>query len=65
MDNKVKEYRTKRGMSQEELADKADLSRYLISKIENGDDINLTKNTMVSIAKVLGVKVSTIFLLDA
>ncbi len=65
MNNKVKEYRTKRGMSQEELADKADLSRYLISKIENGDDINLTKNTMVSIAKVLGVKVSTIFLLDA
>ncbi len=64
MDNKVKEYRLKNGLSQEELAKKASLSRYLISKIESGEDINLTKNTMVSIANALGTKVSTIFLLD-
>ena len=65
MDNKVKEYRMKEGISQEELARKANLSRYLISRIENGDDVNLTKNTMISIAIALNTKVSIIFLLDA
>lgn len=64
MDNKVKEFRLENKLSQEELAKKANLSRYLISKIENGDDVNLTKNTMVSIANVLGKKVTDIFLFD-
>lgn len=65
MNNKVKEYRMKEGISQEELARKANLSRYLISRIENGDDVNLTKNTMISIANALNTKVSIIFILDA
>lgn len=65
MDNKVKEYRIQQGLSQEELAEKANLSRYLISKIEKGDDVNLTKNTMISIATALEKKVSDIFLFNA
>ncbi len=64
MDNKVKEYRIQKGLSQEELAKEANLSRYLISKIEKGDDVNLTKNTMISIAAALDKKVADIFLFN-
>lgn len=64
MDNKVKEYRIQKGLSQEELAKEANLSRYLISKIEKGEDVNLTKNTMISIATALGKKVTDIFLFN-
>lgn len=61
MDNRVKEFRLEKKLSQEELAKKANLSRYLIYMIENGYDLNLTKNTMVSIANALGKKVTDIF----
>lgn len=62
MKNKVKEYRVKQNLTQEELAKKANVSRYLISRIENGDDVNITKNTMLSIAEALNSNVSDIFL---
>lgn len=63
MDNKVKEIRIEMKLSQEELANKSGLSRYLISKIENGDDVNITKNTMISISNALNKKVTDVFLL--
>lgn len=63
MDNKVKEIRIEMKLSQEELANKSGLSRYLISKIENGDDVNITKNTMISISSALNKKVTDVFLL--
>jgi transcriptional regulator with XRE-family HTH domain len=63
MDNKVKEIRIKKGLSQEELANKSNISRYLISKIENGEDVNLTKNTMISISKALEKPVVEVFML--
>lgn len=62
MKNKVKEYRVEQNLTQEELAKKANVSRYLISRIENGDDVNITKNTMLSIAEALNSTVSDIFL---
>lgn len=63
MDNKVKEIRIEMKLSQEELANKSGLSRYLISRIENGDDVNITKNTMISISNALNKKVTDVFLL--
>lgn len=63
MDNKVKEIRVKKGLSQEELANKSNISRYLISKIENGEDVNLTKNTMISISQALEKPVIEVFML--
>lgn len=63
MDNKVKEIRIKKGLSQEELANKSNISRYLISKIENGEDVNLTKNTMISISQALEKPVIEVFML--
>lgn len=63
VDNKVKEIRIKKGLSQEELANKSNISRYLISKIENGEDVNLTKNTMISISQALEKPVIEVFML--
>lgn len=63
VDNKVKEIRIKKGLSQEELANKSNISRYLISKIENGEDVNLTKNTMISISNALEKPVIEVFML--
>lgn len=62
MKNKVKDHRVEQNLTQEELAKKANVSRCLISRIENGDDINITKNTMLSIAEALNSNVSDIFL---
>lgn len=59
---KIKEYRELKQMTQEELAEKAKVSRYLISQLENGYDVNITKRTMLSIADALGASVTEIFL---
>lgn len=59
---KIKETREKLGMSQKELAKKSGISRYLISKLENGEDVNITKRTMVLLSNALNKSVSEIFL---
>ena len=61
MKNKVKEYREKEGLTQEELAKKSEISRNTISSIETGVNTNVTYETMEKIAKALNKKVSTIF----
>ena len=60
--NKVKKVREEKGLTQQELADKASVSRYLISQLENDEELNITKNTMISIANALECKVTDIFL---
>ena len=62
MKNNIKEYREKLNMTQIELAKKSDISRYLISQLENGEDVNITKKTMVQIATALNANVLEIFL---
>lgn len=50
MKNNVKKYREENRMTQEVLAEKSKVSRNVISKLENGQKLNLTKETMEKIA---------------
>ena len=50
------------GLTQEELAEKADVSRTIISGLETGAITVTTTGTLVKIANALGKKVSDIFL---
>jgi len=59
--NKIKEYRRKKKMSQEELAKRAQLSRPHLSNIENGE-AQPTIEVAMRIAEALGQKVDNIFL---
>lgn len=61
MQNRVKEYREKEGLTQEELSKKSEVSRNTISAIETGTNTNVTYEVMEKIAKALNKKVTTIF----
>lgn len=59
---KIKEFREELGLSQLQLSEKANVSRTIISGLENGK-INVTSTkTLAKIAEALGKKVSEIFL---
>ena len=64
MKNKVREYRLKEGMSQEELAKKSGVSRTTISDLENEKVDVVTNITLQKIANALNRKVSTIFFMN-
>lgn len=61
METNLREIRVKMGLSQEELAEKARVSRTIISGLENGRITCITTNTMRAIADALQCKVSEIF----
>ena len=61
MQNKVKEYRENKKMTQEQLAEKAEVSRNTISTLETKSNANVTFEVMQKIAKALDEKVTTIF----
>jgi len=61
MKNRVKEFREKAKMTQEELAKKSDVSRNTISGLETGANVNVTYEIMEKISKALNRKVPTIF----
>ena len=61
MKNKVKEYREKDKMTQNELAEKSGVSRNTISAIETGSNTNVTYEVMDKIAKALNRKTTTVF----
>lgn len=63
MQTKIKEYREKENMTQEELAEKSGVSRTTISYLENGLLNSTTNTTMLKIANALNCKVNEIFLL--
>lgn len=61
MQNKVKEYREKLKMTQEELAIKSAVSRNTISSLETKNNVNVTYEVMEKISIALGKKVSVVF----
>lgn len=64
MQNKVKEYRERLGITQEELAKTSGVSRNTISALETGTNTNVTYETMENIAGALKEKVAIIFFND-
>lgn len=60
--NKLKFYREKKGLSQEELAKKSGVSRVSISKIENDKAKDIKIGTLKSLAAALDEPVQNIFL---
>jgi DNA-binding XRE family transcriptional regulator len=54
---KIKKYRNKLGISQDRLSKLADVTYNTIIKIESGTNTNPTIDTLTKIAKALGVSV--------
>lgn len=61
MKNKIKEFRERLKMTQDDLAEKSGLSRSYICDLENGKRMVVKSTTMESIAKALNSSVSVIF----
>ncbi|MDY6307420.1 MAG: helix-turn-helix transcriptional regulator [Oribacterium sp.] len=55
MESKLKELRTQRHMSQQELADASGVSRATIANIELGTQKNIMTGTLIKLADALGV----------
>lgn len=62
---RIKEYREKQGLTQQELAEKANCSRQFINMLENSDDINVSTKVLLNIANALEVKVDDLIFLKA
>ena len=60
--NRLKEFRESKGMTQEQLAKAAGLSRQTISKIENNEEVSVNVKTIVKIAEIFSVSPGEIFL---
>lgn len=58
---RIKELREEQKMSQEELANKAGVSRIVISNLETGARDVTTTKTLAKIAGVLNVRVQDLF----
>lgn len=59
---KIKQFRERRNMTQEELARKSGVSRAIISKLENEEEVVTKTSTLMKIADALNCKVGDIFL---
>jgi transcriptional regulator with XRE-family HTH domain len=57
---KIKTLRAEKQITLPELAERANLSKGLISKIENAEDSNPSLDTLFKIAEVLGVSLSSL-----
>ena len=57
----IKEEREKQGMSQEELAERANVSRTIISGLETGKITVTTTGTLQKIAQALNKSIGDIF----
>ena len=64
MENRLKEMRLLKGLTQMELAEQSGVSRTTIVEIETGKKIVVTNITLENLAKALGLKVTDIFFRD-
>ena len=62
MGYKIKETREALNMTQEELAEKSNVSRGTISALENGSMRTTTTKTLLKLARALGTTIDQIFL---
>ena len=58
MENKLKEIRKSKNMTQEELAEKSGVSRATIANIERGAQVELLLGTVLKLANALEVRMS-------
>lgn len=65
MGYKIKEYREKLKITQEELAEKSGVSRGTISALENGSDKVTTSRTLVKLAVALDTTVDCLFFTES
>lgn len=61
----IKQARHGFGWTQEKLANEAKISRNSLSRIENGDTINMAAFTAVNIAKALGISLDVLLCPDS
>lgn len=59
--SRVKEYRKKRGMTQAQLAERANICRPYLSAIENGKQTRISNVVMFQIARALQEPIDNIF----
>lgn len=63
MENRIKEFRKKRGITQDELAKAVDVTRQTIISLENGK-YNASLQLAHKIAKRFGVRIEEIFIFE-
>lgn len=61
MDNKLREVRDSKGLSQDDLAKKSGVARAVISSLECGHRSSITSRTMSALAAALQTPVTEIF----
>lgn len=59
--HRIKELRKQQGLSQEQLANKADMEATFLSRIERGHTTNIQINTLEKIISALGIDYPTFF----
>lgn len=58
---RLKEIRTEKGMSQQELADKSGVNRGIIIRLESAREYETTTTTLRKLAAALDVPISALF----
>lgn len=61
---RIKDIREKKGMTQEELSEKSDVSRGTIAALESGKAVVTTTKTLEKISSALDCRIDEIFFAD-
>lgn len=61
----IKVFREAKGMTQQDLADKAGCSRQFVNMLENSDEINVSTKVLVNIANALERTVDDLIFFEA